>query len=280
MHLDPSFAAAWAEVANVLVRQAMSGATPLRQASEEARHAADRALTLDAQLPAAYLSSGSVEWLFNWNWLRAEAEFKKAIELEPGNADAYRWAARAATTLGHFDVALNLAAKSIELDPLEVLNYKQIGNVYFRTGRYPQAEAAWSTGRALNPAYVEEKSTARVLTLLAQGEAASALKAQARLPRSNWDNWCQAIAYHALGRQKESDASLARFVGTQTDDSAVEVAQIYAYRGEIAQALTWLNRAYERHDDSLPLIKGDPFLRNLEREPGYKAFLRKMNLPE
>jgi hypothetical protein len=44
--------------------------------------------------------------------------------------------------------------------------------------------------------------------------------------------------------------------------------------------MEWLERAYSAKDEDLYLIKGDPLTRNLERDPRYKAFLRKMNLPE
>jgi TolB-like protein/Tfp pilus assembly protein PilF len=279
LKLDPSFAAAWAEVAKVRVRQVMSRFIPVRQASEEARQSAERALALNSRMPAAYLSMGSVHYVFDWNWPAAEAEFKKAIELEPRNPDALRWAAHVATTLGHFDEAVKLAKMAIELDPLEVLNYRVIGGVYYRTGRYADADAAWRTMRALNPALFQEDDML-ALTYLARGEPAAALAAHARAPRNNWDNWYQAMAYHALGRRRESDAALARFVDLQSDESAIYVAEIYAYRGEIAEALTWLERGYERRDDDLRFIKGDPFLRNLERDSRYRAFLRKMNLAE
>jgi TolB-like protein/tetratricopeptide (TPR) repeat protein len=278
--LDPSFAAAWAEVAKIRVRQVMAHGLTIRQAREEAHHSAERALALDPRLAAVYMSIGSVYWAFDWNWLAAETEFNKAIELEPGNADGFRWAARAASTLGHFDEALIRVRKAIELDPLEVLNYKMLGDIYYRAGRYAQAETAWSTGRALNPSYFEEESSARALTLLARGEAKAALEARARSPRSNWDNWYRSIAYHALGRHVESDAALARFEKLEANDSAVDVPEIHSYRGELDQALTWLNRAYEQRDESLAFIKGDPFLRNLERDARYEAFLRKMRLPD
>jgi hypothetical protein len=75
-------------------------------------------------------------------------------------------------------------------------------------------------------------------------------------------------------------AALARFENLEANDSAVDIAEIHAYRGEIDQALKWLDRAYEQRDESLAHIKGDPFLRNLEQDARYRAFLRKMKLPE
>jgi hypothetical protein len=60
----------------------------------------------------------------------------------------------------------------------------------------------------------------------------------------------------------------------------VEIADAYAYRGELDQAFTWLDRAYSQKDAGLYLIKVDPFFKNPKDDPRYKAFLRKMKLPE
>ena len=57
-------------------------------------------------------------------------------------------------------------------------------------------------------------------------------------------------------------------------------ATIYAFRGESDEAFKCLDRAYAQKDARLPFIKGEVLLKNLEGDPRYKAFLKKMNLPE
>jgi len=89
-----------------------------------------------------------------------------------------------------------------------------------------------------------------------------------------------AMVYHALGRRAESDAALAQAVHEHAQDDAWEIADAYAYRGELDQAFAWLDRAYSQKDAGLYLIKSDPFFKNHKDDPRYKAFLRKMNLPE
>ena len=89
-----------------------------------------------------------------------------------------------------------------------------------------------------------------------------------------------AIAYHALGRKTESDRALARQTAEHASDSAYEIAQAHAYRAELDQAFVWLDRAYIQKDVELYWIKGDPLLKNLENDPRYKIFLRKMKLTE
>ncbi len=59
-----------------------------------------------------------------------------------------------------------------------------------------------------------------------------------------------------------------------------QIAEVLAYRGEIDLAFEWLERARALHDTGFVEMKGDPLLRNLERDPRYRAFLRRMRLPE
>lgn len=100
-----------------------------------------------------------------------------------------------------------------------------------------------------------------------------------REPEPNWRLQGLALAYHALGRKKESDAALAEFVAKYHADGAFQIAEVYAFRGEADRAFEWLERAYAQHDGGLAYMKGDPLLKSLERDPRYAAFLKKMRLP-
>jgi len=88
-----------------------------------------------------------------------------------------------------------------------------------------------------------------------------------------------AVAYYALGKKKEADLALAEYIEKFQDVGAFQVAEIYAYRGEANQAFDWLELAYKQRDGGLSVIKGDPLLRSIEKDPRYRPFLQKMNLP-
>jgi hypothetical protein len=66
----------------------------------------------------------------------------------------------------------------------------------------------------------------------------------------------------------------------QADTNAFGIAEVYAFRGQADEAIGWLGRAYAQKDSSLFLIKADLPLKRLAGDPRFKAFLRKMNLPE
>ena len=87
------------------------------------------------------------------------------------------------------------------------------------------------------------------------------------------------LAYHALGRRKEADEALTNYIANYQNDWAYFIAEIYAFRGEKNKAFEWLEKAYTRTEVYVPWFKGDPLLKNLDKDPRHSAFLKKMNLP-
>jgi len=114
---------------------------------------------------------------------------------------------------------------------------------------------------------------------LAQAHPQEALAEMEREPEPALRLQGQALAYHALGRKKESDAALAELIKKYQADAAFQIAEVYAFRGEADKALEWLERAYAQRDGGLAEMKGDPLLKNLERDPRYAALLKRLRLP-
>ena len=100
-----------------------------------------------------------------------------------------------------------------------------------------------------------------------------------REPEPYWRLYGQALAYHALGRKKDSDAALAELIAKYQAVGAFQIAEVYAFRGEGDRAFEWLERSYTQRDTGLLWLKADPMLKNLERDPRWPAFLKKMHLP-
>ena len=116
--------------------------------------------------------------------------------------------------------------------------------------------------------------------LLARGRRDEALKVipQAQDPADRAQGLV--LIYYALGRRADSDAQLAALTREHASDDAFSIAEAHAYRGESDEAFRWLDRAYAQKVSDLYLVKGAPLLKNLETDPRYKVFLRRMNLPE
>jgi hypothetical protein len=89
----------------------------------------------------------------------------------------------------------------------------------------------------------------------------------------------EALAYHALGREQDSNTSLAHLIAKYGTIASYQIAEVYAFRGEFDKSFAWLGRAYELRDPGLPEIKSNPLFKDLHDDPRYTALLKRMRLP-
>ncbi len=278
--LDPNYAPAWAMFSRALRTRADFDNDPLYKEKEfsKAREAAERALALDPNLADAYLAMGFIKQFQDWDWARADAFYRRALALEPGNAVVVGAAAYLAATLNRFDEALRLSRRAVELDPIRPGTQFFLGRVAWWAGRLDEAAAAEQKASELNPDLgLLHNVLARVY--LAQSRPQEALVEAERETNPSFRLQGLALAYHALARKPESDRALAELIAKYPGIAASQIAQVYAFRGEADAAFMWLERAYVLRDSGLADIKGDPLLKNLERDPRYAAFLKKIRLP-
>jgi TolB-like protein/DNA-binding winged helix-turn-helix (wHTH) protein/Flp pilus assembly protein TadD len=275
IQLDPGFAPSWALRSLVINTTATIGLRDHEKSSLEARENAEKAIALDARSAAGYLALGWVKLDFEWDWDGADAALKKAASLQPGSAVVLSYRAYLYECLGRLDEAIALTQEASILDPLRTNAY--LGSLLLTAGRYDEARA--SLERALSINQKLEGAHAKLgAILLAQGQAQGALAEMDAEP-GEWEKLTgQALVYHALGRTHDSDAALSKLIATHAEDSPYQIAEIYAYRGEVDQAFGWLKRSYLQRDPGLNQLKLDPLLKNLRADPRYLDLLRKMRL--
>jgi TolB-like protein/Flp pilus assembly protein TadD len=281
LRLDPTFAPAWAQLSLLNVYEWAFGRLELKQAREEAQRTAERALALDPNLPETHVALGKISFNMDWNWSAAEAAFRRALDLDPDNADALHNLAQLMATLGRLDDALRLEKQANARDPLNAFFLDRLGWIYMALGHLSEAESAFRNALSLNPTGIDHSEIAWVLLL--RGDPAAALLEiqlnQRGATPYDWTDESLAMIYHALGQDAESDAAIARAERSKTNDLGT-IAVAYAYRGEVDQAFEWLERGYRQHHGEMVYIKRQPLLKNIEGDPRFKALLRKMNLPE
>ena len=103
---DPNYAQAYAGLADTYNFLGESGYTAPLQVWQNAKSAATHAVKLDDTLPEAHISLALVRESYDWDWLGAESEFKRAIELNGNNASAHQWYGDFLTRMGRFDDVL------------------------------------------------------------------------------------------------------------------------------------------------------------------------------
>ena len=276
---DPGYAPAWAGLSQAYSNQASSGFAPVSDGYRQAREAADKALTLDPHLAEAHLAMGFIHLVYDWDWASADTSFRRALELEPGNALALRRAGLQAQIFGRWNEAIDLTTKAIERDPLRPNAYNNLGLILLAVKRDVEAEAAFRKATELDPDGAH-RHYGIGLALLLQGKTDAALREMQQETDEGWRLRGLPLAFHALGRRSESDAALAALKDKYAGDSAYQIAEVHAFRGEADLAFEWLERAYNQRDGGVSEIKGDRLMRGLVGDPRYKAFLRKLKLPE
>jgi TolB-like protein/Tfp pilus assembly protein PilF len=276
--LDPSYALAWAALSRARKWQAARGLIPKQEGYRVAREAVERALALNPNLAAAHTQMGRIKQQVDFDWAGADASFQRAAALEPGNPEAARSAASSARMLGRFDEALQFCRRAIDLDPLNAHSWQSLGDTEFYSGQLDAAATDFRKALELNPD-VFPGSISLSRTYIVQGRAQDALS-EIQLVRYDLERASlHAIAYYALGREKESDAALRQLVAKYHTQNAYLIAQVYAFRNQSDEAFEWLDRAYVQRDDDLIVTKVDPFLNKLHPDPRYTALLKKLNLP-
>ncbi len=278
LKLDPTYASAWTGLAWAYGIQAGSGYVPAEQGYRQARDAAEKALALDDKMGEAHAAMGWIKTSHDWDWAGADSSFKTALALEPGNAAVVREAAFLMAALGRFGESTALNRQAVELDPLNASSYLTLGIDSYYAGHFDEAVAALRKALELNPERpLPHHFLGRIL--LAQARPQEALGEIQQESDPLFRQYGLVLAYHALGRKRESDATLADFAAKYQSDAAFQLAEMHAFRGENDRAFEWLERAYSQRDSGLAQLKGDPLLKPLEKDARYAEFLTKIHLP-
>jgi TolB-like protein/DNA-binding winged helix-turn-helix (wHTH) protein/Flp pilus assembly protein TadD len=276
--LDEKYAPAWALRASVQNEMAEYSLTDPTEGYRDARDDAERAIELDPALAAAYLALANTQIDYDWDWDAANISLAKAAAIEPGSVEGFRLRSHLSRILGNLDQATRLYQQAIALDPLRTNSYSGLEYLLYVGGRYDEARAAQQKALDLNPqATYVHLTLAKIL--IAEGMQQQAL-AEVEKESIAWERLSGlALAYHALGREQDSNAALAALIAKYGNGGAFQIAQVYAFRGESDKTFEWLGRAYKQRDPGLPEFNSDPLFKNLRHDPRYTELLKKMRLP-
>ena len=277
--LDPGYGMAWYARSTVVSMQTDNAWLDPMEGWERVRQLAQHSLQLSPDLAEAH---ARLQWAFmslDWNWPAAEAEGRRALAIDPTNPGALMAAGRLSATLGRWEDSERQLRAALVRDPLNTYLLWNLGFSYYRAGRFSESEVLYRKLLELEPGFLWTRSyLAKALLALGKPDAALAiLQQEAHQPTRLW---FLPIVLQAAGRQAEADEALEAQIAQWAKNGAFFVAMSYAYRGDHDRSLKWLERAYQQKDASLDEIVGEPLFENLTDDPRFKAFLRKMNLPD
>ena len=284
LELDSTYAPAYAAIAESYVLLGEQGGISRKEARQLADSAIQTALRLNENLAEAQTSLGIWKLYYEWNWKEAEKAFRRAIELNPGNAPTYLWYGRSLGFIGRYDEALTLLAKGKELDPLSPILAAFTSQIYIFSKQYDKAIDVLQDALRIHPnhALIMHNLGELYLAQNRYTEAIAPLKQSAEKSGTFHFKAILGYAYALAGRTEEARKILAD-LNTPNDPqliSGFNLACIYLALGEKGQALNQLEKGYEYHDAWLNEIKAWPWFDPFQNEPRYQELIRKMNFPQ
>src|SRR6267378_184792 len=283
VELDPGFARAWAGVARThtwIAGFATEGGQKVFDAHlASARDAVARALAIEPDLPDALYARAWLETNFDFNWSAATQTVSKAMALAPADPNMLIAAANLETALGNTDRAIEIYRKAVELDPVNAQSRSFLAFGLANTKRFAEARAEYARVIELNSSAPWAHAGLGLAYLLQNKFEEAATEAQA-----DAGEWARLLivscARWAQKRVAESDAAVAELTKNEAETAAFQIAEAYAYRGDKDRAFEWLERARRQRDPGLGNLRRDPLLENLQNDPRWNAFLRTMGLAD
>jgi TolB-like protein/Tfp pilus assembly protein PilF len=273
--LDPNFGLAWSTLALTVIVQTDNGLLSPKEGYERSRQLAKHALQSSRDLADAHAALQYIHRTYDWDWAASEAEGRQALSIDPTNQLALMFSGMLSATLGRWGNAERELRAALARDPLNTYANSNLGDAMYCAGLYADAEAAYRKVLDLAPHFLWARMSLGKI-LLAEGKFEAAL-AMVQDEATGYRRLMLPILLHANGRNAEAEEALKDL--SKSDDPYF-VAMTYAYRGDHDRALESLDRSYKERDPNLVEIVGEPLFKSLANDPRYKAFLRKMNLPE
>jgi serine/threonine protein kinase/Flp pilus assembly protein TadD len=274
--LDPNYAAAYAGLS--FTETAIGASTQDAARFALARDAAEKALQLEPQLVDGYRARAQFR-LETLDFAGARADSETALSLAPGESTVQSLYGVQIAAFGKIPQAMAAMKKAIDLDPLSGYAWANVGLFQTETRDYPAARASIERAIAINPNADSFHFLLGQLDLL-QGRLT---EAQAEFQKQGAEanrRLGLAMVEHASGHDKQSQAALKELIAKNSGDSAYQIADVYAWRGEKDKAFEWLERAYQQRDSGLNGIAYDPLLASLKGDARYGALLTKLGLSD
>ncbi|MHC4414890.1 MAG: protein kinase domain-containing protein [Planctomycetota bacterium] len=285
IELDPSYALAWAGIAESYAVAAFSGFVPAREARARAKPAANKALELDDTLAEAHAVLANLLGNHDWDWLGAEREYKRAIELNPAYPTVHHWYSMFLGYLGRHEEALAELRRAEELDPLSLIIVAVVSRPLYLLRRFDEALKQVGKALEMDPSFAYGRLM-ETFILVAMGRAQEAVPgmrqglAQANDPvfRGTLGYACAAAGMHDEARRIAGELEIAVEQGSATRG---HVALVYMGFPDADCTFTWLERCFEQRE-CFPLLdlRVSPAFDPLRDDPRLEDLANRIGLPK
>lgn len=270
---DPSYALAYAGIADCYVLLGVYEGMERHSAFTSARDNANKALELDDGLAEAHTSLAIIHYLYDWDWEAANREFRKAIELNPRYVTARQWRGLLLGGMGRFDEAEAEMQKALDLDPILAPVYADYGKVLYLARRYDEALEKYLKATEISPSFggmeCERELVYEQMRRLDDWAASREKRGKMDAERRE--------AYRRQGFKGFWTVDYQRAVKNPQNRS-YHLAELFARMGDKDRAFENLEYAISIRDHAITDLKVNPLFDPLHSDPRFEELLRQMKL--
>ncbi len=283
IELDPSYALAFVGLADACRSLALTSDRPAKEVFPQAKTAATKAVQIDKSFAEPHAALASIHMWFDWDWVGADREARRAISLNPNSGFSHLVYALLLSNLGRHQEAIAEAARARELDPVSLLANVGEGGALLSAGCADEARERLQKTVDLDPNFwIAHLALGAVCLQKGMYPEALAEYGMAReFSRGNSEaismtgyTWARAgYAVKARGVLDElKSLSAQRYI------PASNIATVYIALGEQDEAIAWLEKAYQERDVRLSSLKIAPKWDSLRSDPRFVAILKRVGL--
>ena len=281
--LDPNYALAYSGLADAYCSLGVIGDVAAAEVFPKARIASEKALALDSSLAEAHTSLAYVKFSYDWDWNGAEAEFNRAIRLNPNYATAHQWYGQFLRLMGREEEAIVEGQKSLDLDPMSLIINVEAGLPYHYLQRYNEALRHYRKALEMDPNFaLAHHDIGWVLE--AQGKYPEAIEEFERAVRISdvaalWSSLGH--AYGMAGRRQDAIRVLDRLADLRKEHyvSPNYDATVYLGLGDFDKAMDLYEKSYEERCWAMVWFRVGHNLKPLRGTPRFERLLLKMKFP-
>ena len=284
---DPSYAEAYVGLADSYNLLREYTAMPPSEAFPRALAAAKKAVELDDHSSEAHASVAFVSFYGMWDAMTAEAEFQRAIELNPNNAVAHHWYATYLVSIHRVPESLAEIERARALDPSSRSILADKGGILFVAGRNDEAIALLKQMEANEPDFVSPHRYLKYAYLGKQDYPNYLIEFRKEASLLHDETSMGLITAAETGFANGGGKGMLESLRLQQKKlydhgqfSPFLLAETCALLGNKKETLQYLQAAYEQHADGVAQIEGDPFFNSLHDEPGYRSLASRIGLPQ
>jgi Tfp pilus assembly protein PilF len=282
LRLDPGYAPAHAGLADSYALYGSYGWTlPGGNPWARALASAEKALALDDRLADAHTSRARIALNYELDWARAGEGYRRALELNPGYANAHHWYGYYLILSGRLKEGEAQMRRALELDPLSPIINANIGICFYFARQHDAALAHWDKALEMHrnhPVLHDYRTTAYVAKAMYPQALAELQRAGDASAMGSWETALLAYIHGRTGRTPDARALVSQLV-SRPDAPPYFVALAYAGLGDNDNAFHWLEKALQERSGPFNELNADPLFDPLRADPRFSALVRRMGLP-